>query len=232
MNDDRVHIEDPRVAAVLAAAAAPAEAPLPGEAAALAAFREVHQPLRRNRPMKLRENAKLLAAALFGGVVMASGVATAATGGGFLVSHDKPSTHAPAVDDQQGEDQDLDNEDQDLDDDGTLDENSTDVQTDLEAPDAENGDNGKGSAVSDVAKTKEVTGRNHGADVCQVASADDSETGWKCKAGEEHGQPADTTTQGQSADKRQNDADHSAARTDHSKAADHNADGLSHKPAE
>src|SRR5436305_6866985 len=70
---------DPRLAAVFAAAKAPAELPLPGEAEALAAYR---RPAGRSwsdfrgttRP------GRLIAAALFGGLVVAGGVATAATG--------------------------------------------------------------------------------------------------------------------------------------------------------
>jgi hypothetical protein len=80
MDTDRLRSSDPLVAAVLAAAAAPAEAPLPGEAAALAVFRQIHQPSRRERVVQGLVRAKVAALAVAGGVVLASGVATAATG--------------------------------------------------------------------------------------------------------------------------------------------------------
>jgi hypothetical protein len=204
--NDHVHIEDPRVQAVLAAAAAPAEAPLPGEAAALAAYREVHPPIRRNRPMRIRENAKLLAAALFGGVVMASGVATAATGGGFLVSHDHtPKSHAPAVTQQDGDNEDATNDVEDSNaDSNTADSNTADANTD-------NTNNDKGAAVSDLARTTDP-GKGHGAAVCTLASAG------KCQSGT-HGQ-SDATThgkahqgQGQSGDTHGNPSDTTAPDT-------------------
>jgi hypothetical protein len=89
---------DPRLAAVLSAARAPAELPLPGEAAALAAYRKsdgrswVRLRLR-TRPVQL------LAAAIFGGVVVAGGVATAATGTlpTINVHRSQPAHTQPAV---------------------------------------------------------------------------------------------------------------------------------------
>lgn len=80
MDTDRLRSSDPMVAAVLAAASAPAEAPLPGEAAALAAFRRVHRLSRRERVVQSMVRAKVAVLAITGGVVLASGVATAATG--------------------------------------------------------------------------------------------------------------------------------------------------------
>jgi hypothetical protein len=109
---DHMHVDDPAVAAVLAAAAAPAEGPVPGEAEALVAFRSVYKPHRGPRMSRFSDKAKLIAAAVFGGVVVISGAATAATGSLPLVSHGHShphptpaSTHAPdANDDDQGTD--------------------------------------------------------------------------------------------------------------------------------
>jgi hypothetical protein len=70
---------DPRLAAVFAAARAPAELPLPGEDVAVAAYRAQHRPGKSwfragNRP------AQLIAASLFSTVVFAGSVAAAAAG--------------------------------------------------------------------------------------------------------------------------------------------------------
>jgi len=88
---------DPQVAALLAAAGAPAESPLPGEAAALAAYRQVMGRGRLARRLGARP-AQVVAGALFGGLVVAGGVATAATGSLPIVGHhDRPATspHTP-----------------------------------------------------------------------------------------------------------------------------------------
>ncbi|HEU5035257.1 MAG TPA: hypothetical protein VFT62_10955 [Mycobacteriales bacterium] len=154
--NDRMHLDDPMVAAVLAAAKAPAEAPLPGEAAALAAFREVHQPARRKRSMRARENVKLLAAAVFGGVVMVSGVATAAVGHVPLVhSNSHANSHATTSHQKSTDDGN-----------DTTDDNTTQPST-TSSTDS----NAHGVQVSGTAHETSVTGRNRGADVCQVASA-------------------------------------------------------------
>jgi hypothetical protein len=70
---------DPRLAAVFAAAHAPAELPLPGEAAALAAYRRADGRSWLSVRLGTRP-AQMIAAALFGGFLVAGGVATAATG--------------------------------------------------------------------------------------------------------------------------------------------------------
>ena len=165
--NDHTHVDDPAVAAVLAAAAAPAEGPVPGEAEALTAFRSVHQPHRRIRMPRYSEKAKLIAAAVFGGVVVLSGAATAATGSIPLVhghSH-QPSTHTP---------------------DGTDDDQGTDVtdSTDTETPDADTGANDPNSDHGTlVSTTAHNAPQGHkGATVCAVASDG------KCKAGQDHGQ--------------------------------------------
>ena len=180
---DHTHVDDPAVAAVLSAAAAPAEGPMPGEKEALAVFRSVLSPPRRVRMSRFSEKAKLVAAAVFGGVVVISGAATAATGTLPIVSHGHshphPATsHAPdATDDDQGEDTDA--------------QESTDdaagVTTNATGPDELNE---KGSAVS--AYVHSLPKGHRGPAVCTLASDG------KCKAGQ-HGQ-SDATTHGQSGD--------------------------------
>src|SRR3954469_4920894 len=171
--NDHTHIDDPAVAAVLAAAAAPAEGPVPGEAQALVAFRSVYQPHRGVRMSRFSDKAKLIAAAIFGGVVVISGAAGAATGSLPLVSHGHShshptpaSTHSPDADD---------NEDGD----------STDAST-PDSPDANQSDpnNDHGKAVSDAAHN--APKGHKGSTVCKVASDG------KCKAGE-NGQSTATT---------------------------------------
>lgn len=176
--NDHMHVDDPAVAAVLAAAAAPAEGPVPGEAAALAAFRSVHHPQRRLRMSRFSDKAKLIAAAVFGGVVVISGAATAATGGLPLVSHGHGHGHghghshvtpdtSGAGDDQSGD---------------TGDDSATPATKPTHPAN-------HGNDVSGAAHNKTVTGKNHGQDVCIVASAG------KCHSG---GQ-SDATTHGKSA---------------------------------
>src|SRR4051812_27227773 len=92
--DDRLGAGDPLLAGLFDAATAPAEAPLPGEAEALAVFRVAGR--RAHRP------AALIAAAVFGGAVMIGGVAAAATGSMSLpgISHGRatpPPTASPAT---------------------------------------------------------------------------------------------------------------------------------------
>ena len=77
---------DPRLAALFAAASAPAELPMAGEPAALTAYRRAHgrswfASLLGPRP------AHLAVAAAFSGVIFAGGVATAATGSMPFVGH-------------------------------------------------------------------------------------------------------------------------------------------------
>ena len=68
---------DPRLAAVFAAARAPAELPLPGESAALTAYRKAQG----KSWFRLgNRSAYLIAGSLFSGVVFAGSVAAAATG--------------------------------------------------------------------------------------------------------------------------------------------------------
>lgn len=192
MSDDRLHGAasddrgDLRLAAVLAAAAAPAEAPLPGEAAALAAFRAAYPPApaprarHARRSSRARENLRLVAAAVFGGVVMASGVATAATGGGFFGVHQPKPAHAPAVHDQTGGDTSTDGTAPA----GTQPATGTETGTD---------GTGAGSDTSRLATTTDSTGVDKGAEICTQASANGTHPDGACKAGQTHGR-ADTTT--------------------------------------
>jgi hypothetical protein len=87
---------DPRLAAVIAAAGAPAESPLPGEAAARTAYRRELTRHGRLLPRLRARPAQAVAAALFGGVLVAGGVATAATGSLPLVGTHHSGHHAPA----------------------------------------------------------------------------------------------------------------------------------------
>jgi hypothetical protein len=201
--NDRMHLDDQMVAAVLAAAKAPAEAPLPGEAAALAAFREVHQPARRKRSMRARENVKLLAAAVFGGVVMVSGVATAAVGHVPLVHpNSNANTHATSHQ-QQGSD----------------DATDTDETTTTTTTTTSTTDNGKGSEISQIARDHTLTGRAHGAAVCQAASTNNAHPDGACKAGQDNGQS--DATHGQSDATHGQPTDPGSAAGDHSQGAAH-----------
>ena len=186
--NDQTHMDDPAVAAVLAAAACPAEGPVPGEAAALAAFRTVYHPHRRLRMPAFSEKAKLIAAAVFGGVVVISDAAGAATGSLPLVSHGHShpapaTTHAPdGTDDDQGDVQ-------DSTDTSTSTTDSTDTADTADSTNnSDNANNDHGSLVSSTAHN--APQGHKGPAVCVVASDN------KCKAGQQHGQ-SDATTHGQ-----------------------------------
>ena len=176
--NDHTHLDDPAVAAVLAAASAPAEGPVPGEAEALTAFRSVYHPRRRLRMSRFSEKAKLIAAAVFGGVVVISGAATAATGSLPIVSHGhshQPSTHTPdGSDDDQGTDVE----------DSTDTPDSTDA-TDTTGTDSNDPSNDHGALVSGTAHS--APKGHKGPAVCTVASEG------KCKAGQDHGKSTATT---------------------------------------
>lgn len=105
MSTDRLHGSDPLVAAVLTAAAAPAEVPLPGEAAAVEAFRRFHRPSRRRRVVQSVLRAKVATAAV-AGVVLAGGVATAATGTlpgvASITGHQHSRSHSTGPDSHAG----------------------------------------------------------------------------------------------------------------------------------
>jgi hypothetical protein len=163
---------------------------------------------------RFSEKAKLIAAAVFGGVVVISGAATAATGSLPIVSHGhshQPASHPP----------DSDNEDQ-----GT---EVNDTTTDTDTPDADtdtNTNDNKGAAVSQLAKDPEP-GPDHGKTVCNFAS------GGKCAH--------DTTTAGthgkahqdNATNHRQNTADShgQAGDTTNDNATSHRQNGLPHGQA-
>lgn len=124
------------------------------------------------------EKAKLIAAAVFGGVVVISGAAGAATGSLPLVSHGHshpaPATsHTPdGTSDDQG----------DVQDSTDTSTSSTDTTTN-----SDNANNDHGSLVSSTAHN--APQGHKGPAVCAVASNN------KCKAGQQHGQN-DATTHG------------------------------------
>src|SRR4051794_28623935 len=103
---------DPRLAALFAAASAPAELPLSGEPAALTAYRRAHRPSRIAGLLGPRP-VHMVAAALFSGVILAGGVATAATGSVPIVGHHHaaPVTTAPSSDGSQTDTADTDDTD-------------------------------------------------------------------------------------------------------------------------
>lgn len=152
---------------------------------------------------RFSEKAKLIAAAVFGGVVVVSGVATAATGSLPLVSHSHshptPATsHTPDATDGQGDTQD--STDSSTTDTSTTDStDSTDTQTNT------NDNSGKGAAVSQLAHQTPPAGETKGQVVCTYASAGKCKAGQNGqsdatthgKAGQSHGQ-SDATTHGQS----------------------------------
>jgi hypothetical protein len=147
------------------------------------------------------EKAKLIAAAVFGGVVVISGAATAATGSLPLVSHGHSHSTPQSPSDNQGDDQGEDT--------GTTD--TTDTTDSTDTPDA-NTDSGPttdhANAVTDAAHNKTVTGKNHGQDVCAVASEQ------RC------------VTQGQSAGHRQNSSDSHGNAGANTNATTHRQNGL------
>jgi hypothetical protein len=154
---------DPRLAALFAAAKAPAELPLPGEEAALTAYRTPGRSWFARRG--LSRHAQLVAAAIFGGVVVAGGVATAATGTLPVISHHSHSTQARPADATDATDA--------TGDDSTATDESQDGATgDNEVPDSGGpGSAGHPAALGSVAK---------GMATCSAASHG------KCQAGQ-HG---------------------------------------------
>lgn len=193
MDKDRMRSSDPMVVAVLTAASAPAEAPLPGEAAALAAFRRAHLPSRRARFVHSLVRAKVGALAVAGGVVLASGVATAATGNlpvvASLTGHNHSSSHGTGPDSHAGNHP------------ATKGQSGV-HETTAGAPDGipdprhdarpggetASGTHGNGAAVSSTATTTTATGVDKGQTICSTASGD------KCRAGDNPSQPQPAAT--------------------------------------
>jgi hypothetical protein len=151
---DRIPPVDPRVDAVLAAAVAPAEAPLPGEEAALRAFREAYPVTARPRRV-----AALVSASLLGVAVMAGGVAAAA--GGLPFGGSRPPVQVPAVP-THGPDRHSPS---------PLPAANGDAGTQPTADQGgADGDEGRGDAVTGVARTPGAPGRDRGEAVCDTAS--------------------------------------------------------------
>lgn len=205
------HPLDERVAALLAAAAAPTETgPVPGEEEALAAFRASQQTTGRSLLRSPITPAKTaLAAALGAGVLLTGGVAAAATGSLPGAAQDKASemltkvgVTVPGADenaagnpDQRGKSADDAEETESTDETTeTTDDSTTEGTEDaVDAPAVEDDgsedveSNGKGEAVRELAKSEETSGVEKGAAVSGYAS------GGKSKAGENHqqGKPAE-----------------------------------------
>lgn len=161
MDGERAQL-DPRVATVLAAAAAPAEVPLPGEAAALAAFRRVHA--RRLRRPRLSVTGRVAVAGGLGGLLMAGGVAAAATGAlPAAVSFPSHAHHATAG-------------------------GRSVAPTDAQIPAGYSGEvpydaPGFGARISDLATSTVTRGVVKGATVCAAASHDTCRAGTHATSG-------------------------------------------------
>jgi len=149
---------DPRVAALLTAASAPAEAPLPGEADVLAEFRR-RIPADRGvvRPLRSR----LVAAAFFGALVTVGGGAAAATGTFSVGGHGHSDGHSTNLQTPDAEQ--------------TPDSSSGSD----EGPRANplHGQLTNGSDISQLARTTDATGVDKGQTICTAASHG------KCHAG-------------------------------------------------
>jgi len=167
---------DPRLAALFAAASAPAELPLSGEPAALTAYRRAHRPSRVASLLGPRP-VHMVAAALFSGVILAGGVATAATGSVPIVGHHHaaPVTTADSHDDGQ-------TDSADTDDTAITDGTAADVTSDAD----DIGDSGPGTA-GHPATTPALGSVAKGAATCTAASHG------TCQAGQ-HGKAVDAHT--------------------------------------
>lgn len=200
-----------RVAALLAAADAPTgHGPMPGEPAALAAFRAANpttspRPSRRSRMLSPPTPFKTAAAAALGaGVLVTGSVAAAATGSLPGAAQDTASNMlahvgvtVPGADEHSA---------------GHADEPGSTSQTTDGAGDAsgsEAGDAGKGDEVSKMATTTDLTGVDKGAAISTLAS------GGKSQAGADHAETPDQAgTAGESDGHAQVDTPNSGG-TDH-----------------
>ena len=172
--DTQTPAPDQRVAALLSAAAAPTEhGPVPGEEAAIAAFRAADQTAssRRSRMFRHPRPLKIAAAAAMGtGVLLAGGLAPAASGSlpgaaqetaremlsKFGVTVPGPDEHSSGHADERGK--------------------SAEAK---EAGGSESGaDNqGKGDEVSELARNTDATGADKGAEISEYASQGRSHAG-------------------------------------------------------
>lgn len=239
------HPLDERVAALLAAAAAPTETgPVPGEEEALAAFRASQQTTGRSLLRSPITPAKTaLAAALGAGVLLTGGVAAAATGSLPGAAQDKASemltkvgVTVPGADenaagnpDQRGKSADDAEETESTDETTeTTDDSTTEGTEDaVDAPAVEDDgsedveSNGKGEAVRELAKSEETSGVEKGAAVSGYAS------GGKSKAGENHqqGKPAEDGDDTESGEEPTEGDDADEPTTGETKSAEKRTDG-------
>ena len=184
---------DERVALLLAAAAAPAEAgPQPGEEQALAAFRASPHRTRRSSMFSTPTRAKVAVASTIGaGAFLFAGVGAAAAGVLPDAAQDTASTvlgqlgfEVPRADDaagvhpaQRGPAQEPAETEADTETD------VTETETDATETDAAETSEGKGAAVSGLATTTEAEGVDKGAEISTYAS------GGKSRAGADHPAP-------------------------------------------
>lgn len=182
MRDHDADTTDPRVASLLAAVAAPAEAPVPGEAAALAAFRAAmaspsHLPRRR---MQTRTTAKLAAATALGAMTfLGGGYAVAATdtlpGAAAQAAFEAVGVAVRGTQEQAADAADA----------SATRGRSAEAKAAADArkaPEAEPTEpesttSGKGAAVSELATSTELTGVDKGAAVSDLASDGKSRAG-------------------------------------------------------
>ncbi|RYU13369.1 hypothetical protein [Nocardioides iriomotensis] len=187
---DETPEQDPRVRALLAAAAAPTEpGPLPGEQEALAAFREAHSRRRFSMPSSLSPVRAAVAAGLGAGVLLAAGVGGAAAGVLPGAAQDTartwldtvgvevpgPNAHSAGHADQRGRSAEA----------GTPEEDAT-TETDVTETEAEETTEPAGTAestekelpeasehgqtVSETARSTEAEGADKGAEISGLAS--------------------------------------------------------------
>lgn len=179
-------VADERVAALLDAAAAPTEAgPVPGEAAALAAFRASQQTRRSrgSRTHSARRPLRVAAAAVVGAGVLLTGGLTAAQAGmlpgaaqaiaqemleNLQISVPGPDEHSDGHPQQRGSSADAP---------GTTDSDGRGSAAGRRQPAV-----GKGSEVSGMAADGSDTGIDKGAEISKVASDGKSQAGEKGKA--------------------------------------------------
>jgi len=168
-----------RVAALLSAAAAPTEhGPVPGEGAAMAAFRAAHQNAssRRSRMFRHPRPLKIAAAAAMGtGVLLAGALAPVASGSlpgaaqetaremlsKFGVTVPGPDQHSSGHTDERGKSADA---KEAAGSEGSASEESADNQ-------------GKGAEVSELARNTDATGADKGAEISEYASQGRSHAG-------------------------------------------------------
>lgn len=204
--------QDPRVQALLAAAAAPTESgPLPGEQEALAAFREVNS-RRRFSMRSLSPVRAAVAAGLGAGVLLAAGVGGAAAGVLPGAAQDTaktwldtvgvevpgPNAHSAGHADERGKSADAGAPDEDAADetaeptgteaeDTTEPADTTEESTEKELPEASE----HGQTVSETARTTDAEGADKGAEISGLASEGKSTEGRAHAGGPEETEPTE-----------------------------------------